>query len=414
MLTRWADWFAWGSTFPVLQIAGDLVVLTPFFLDCLILWLIAYPLELRFRALSEPGYTENAPRWSLGAYLDFNIRHHLLVVCVPMTIILSASDITRGYEAQIRVWTGSVWAPDVLLCVAAAIVFVTAPLMLRHIWRTSPLPAGPLRERLEQLCRRIDLRCRDILVWKSDGLMINAAVMGVAPRVRYVLLSDALLATMTPRQVEAVFGHEAGHVRHRHIQHFLVFALVGWMIVSAMMELLARTSTGGGGTWSVSFMTVEAVGIMATVLVWGLGFGWVSRRFERQADLFGARCVTPEVSDCDRPCSVHPDEATTLTVDGRVCATAAAVFASALHRVAVLNGIPTRERSWRHSSIGSRIGFLAALSADPGLAARFERTVRRIKSAMLSAALLGGAASAYYWFSIPQMALLQLQASALR
>ena len=81
----------------------------------------------------------------------------------------------------------------------------------------------------------------DLLVWRSDGMMINAAVMGLLAPVRYVLLSDGLLATMNVSQIEAVFGHEAGHVRHRHIQHFLLFALAGWFLVVGLMELLVRT-----------------------------------------------------------------------------------------------------------------------------------------------------------------------------
>jgi len=415
--TPWPDWFYFGRITPALQIVGDLIVLSPYFVGTLVLWIAAYPAERTLRLIGDPqAYvqsTTDGPGWRLGVYLDFNLRHHILVVAAPLTLILFVSNMTRGYSAGLRRWTGWVWSPDALLGLFAAGVFVVAPMLLCKIWRTAPLESGPLRERLEAICRRIGLRCRDILIWKSDGIMINAAVMGVFARVRYVLLSDALLATMSLRQIEAVFGHEAGHVRHRHIQHFLVFALVGWLAVAGLMEGLAQTSTGSKAWWGLSSTAIQGLGLAATVLFWGLGFGWVSRRFERQADLFGARCVTPSASECDRPCSVHLDAQTSTTGDGRVCATAAAVFASALQRVAQLNGIPPEERSWRHSSIGSRIRFLVSLSGDPAKAAGFERLIRRIKTTLLAAAVLGGALFIYYWTVVPQPALLQLQAGVL-
>lgn len=401
LLTPWPDWFDFGRITPALQIVGDLIALSPYIVGALVLWIAAYPAERILRLFGDPQSYDrpmaDGSGWRMGAYLDFNLRHHLLVVVAPMTLILFAANMTRGYGAVLRRWTGSVWTSDVLLAVVAGGVFVVAPLLLCRIWRTAPLESGPLRERLEAICQRIGLRCRDILIWKSDGMMINAAVMGVIAPVRYVLLSDALLATMNPRQIEAVFGHEAGHVRHRHIQHFLVFALVGWLAVAGLMEGLAQTSMGSMAWWGFSSISIQGLGLAATVLFWGIGFGWVSRRFERHADLFGARCVTPAVSECDRPCSVHLDARTSCTEDGRVCATAAAVFASALQRVALLNGIPSEERSWRHSSIGSRIRFLISLAGDPARAMAFERLIRRIKTTLLAAALLGGAFFVYYW-----------------
>ncbi len=411
LLTRWGEWFSFGRYSPALQGFGDLVILSPFVIGCLLLWCIAFPLERRFRGPVEDDTSASLDgHWRFSAYLDFNLRHHLLVVAVPMTIILFAADLTEGYGSGLRRAVGWNLAPEAALAVVAMAVFLFAPLMLRRIWRTTSLPPGPLRQRLEELCRRIGLRCRDILIWRSDGIMINAAVMGIVPGVRYVLLSDALLSVMSARQIEAVFGHEAGHIRHRHIQHFLAFAFVGWAAVAALMEGLAWGSMPQRAAWSLSLSSIESIGVVATVLFWGLGFGWVSRRFERQADLFGARCVTPSLSDCDRPCSVHLDGEASRPSDGRVCATAAAVFASALDRVAALNGIPSEERSWRHSSIGSRIRFLTALAGDPARAVRFERGVRRIKAGLAAAAVLAAATSVFYWIQVPQPALLQLQA----
>ena len=111
-----------------------------------------------------------------------------------MLLILFTSNMTRGHGPWLQEWTGWVWTPEAILVLVAVAVFVLAPAMLRRIWRTRPLGAGPVRERLEAACERVGLRCREILLWHSDGMMINAAVMGVIAPLRFVLLSDALLA----------------------------------------------------------------------------------------------------------------------------------------------------------------------------------------------------------------------------
>ena len=56
--------------------------------------------------------------------------------------------------------------------------------------------------------------------------MGNAAVMGLFPQVRYILLSDLLLETMTDEQVEAVFAHEVGHIVHRHMAWYVVLIVI--------------------------------------------------------------------------------------------------------------------------------------------------------------------------------------------
>lgn len=404
-LTQWPHWFRWGRGIPALQIAGDLIVLAPFVVGQIAVWWASFSFESAQHVdavFATPGVDSNSERrCSLRRYMDFQLRHHLLVVAVPLVLILFFANVFRGYEEELSEAMGWTWTADALLGLTAGCVFVLAPLLLRHIWRTHPLEPGPLRSQLQALCQRIGLHCRDILVWNSDGMMINAAVMGLIPRVRYVMLSDALLDTMNTQQIEAVFGHEAGHVRHRHIQYFLLFAFVGWLVVAGVMELLARGAGAGESASDSTALLIPVAGVGASVLVWGVGFGWLSRKFERQADMFGAQCAMPDVGGCTLPCSVHLDRL--VAADGRgavvrdrVCMTGASVFASALDRVAVLNGIPHEERSWRHSSIGSRIRFLMAMAADPGLAGRFSRSVQRTKQAMALAAVIGAALAGYY------------------
>ncbi|MHC5109676.1 MAG: M48 family metallopeptidase [Planctomycetota bacterium] len=412
--TRWPAFFAWGRIQPAIQFLGDLVVLSPYMISFVLMWIVTFPLEKALREGDSPipdpvDVAAGTHTWRFTTFMDFHLRHYLLVVAIPMTVILFAAGIANGYENQLMAATRLPFASDILVGTVATIMFITAPMMLRYIWQTEPLANGPLRERLESLCGRINLRCRDILVWKSDGMMINAAVMGLVPRVRYVMLSDALLETMSDDQVEAVFGHEAGHICRRHIQLFLVFAFGGWLITAGIMESMAQLALRMGWQSEQTAMLVQAGGVLVTVLIWGIGFGMLSRRFERQADLFGARCVASHLKACPEPCSVHRDDLAGADSVDRVCSTGASIFSSALDRVAILNGIPHEEWSWRHSSIGSRIRFLSSAASDPALAIRFESRLRRIRNFLIAGSAIGTCLGLLYWQSVSIPAILRLQ-----
>lgn len=413
LFTGWPDWFSLQGTLPLLQIASDWVVLSPYLACLTFIWLSTWTLDGRLKAASfsyhgsgdvdAEGTVENcvetrrAPGSTLR-YLDFQVRQQFLSVAVPVSVVLCSANVVRGHRAKLESWLGLAWGPDVIVGLVAALVFVLAPLMLRRIWRVRPLQTGPLRERLEALCARIGLRVRDILVWDSQGMMINAAVMGVIAPVRYVLLSDGLLAAMSLRQIEAVFGHEAGHVRHRHIQHLLIFALVGWLVVAAILELANVSGLTPSPGEEVPFGTVEGLGVLVALGFWSLGFGWISRRFERQADLFGARCIKPAPEECQFPCAAHGLPALTIKSHEPICATSARVFTSALDRVAHLNGIALEERSWRHPSIADRIRFLMEMASDQAAATDFEELLRRWKVIMSVVASAGVVlAGAYVW-----------------
>jgi len=143
-----------------------------------------------------------------------------------------------------------------------------------------------------------------------------------------------------------------------------------------------------------------ALGPLATLAVYVfLGFGFMSRRCERQADIYGSRAVS-----CQRglACTGH-DETTPLADEARgLCPTGVQTMINALERVAMLNGMHRRKpgwlASWQHSTIAKRCEFLEAIARDPEIERRFQRrlTVLRwavfaaLAAAMLAMGLIGG------------------------
>jgi STE24 endopeptidase len=409
-LTGWVDMVrSWRCVGPVWGL-DELLILSPFLLAILTSYVALYPADRAIRRVALElqlwASVPTRPPWSLRAFLKFMFRQNVLIVAVPMLPVLVANDFVQVYAHRIRKLAFNVaWADQAVLAIIAGLVFLLAPVMLRYIWHTRILPDGELRARLEGLCRRVGLKYRRILIWESDGMVVNAAVMGLFRPVRYILLSDGLLEMMDDDKIEAVFGHEAGHVKLRHIEYYLLFAVLSMLMVGGAVELVIRAPQSWQQVFSripdfKEYLQVAAMGLVA--LIWLVGFGAVSRQFEMQADLFGARSVTPGPDGCDRPCLVHrkdePSAADDQTRGNPICASAGDLFSEALNRIALLNGIPVDARSWRHSSIANRMKRLHQYSTDPDAAPRLDGTVLLIKWFLLMGTTIGLVIAVYlYW-----------------
>ena len=415
-----------------LQLPGLVLGTLPAFAAWVGLWWSQYPAD---RALREqnmlihveaglPVHPAPTPRQYLGS----NLRLQVLFTVVPILLIVLLRDVV----AVVQVFaTGQMPTENVEVLIsvgAAAVVFVIAPEVLRRVLQTQPLPDSPLRRRLEDLCRRTRMRYRDILLWKTQNNMGNAAVMGIIPQVRYILLSDLLLEQMDDEQIEAVFAHEVGHVVHRHMGWFVLFFVMFIVGVGALEKVLGPAVDGLATRLPVPdylLAALSAVGMVAAFLVL---FGFISRRFERQADVYAARTMEAvKGSGGDAGASTEGSAPSSLFLKPEpptlnpqtnppVGHYGATVFASALHRVAMINNIPIHRRrrrrgpwrrrvvqmvddavdaahNWFHGSIASRMDYLRGLSADPSLTGHFDRRMIRLYCTLL----LGLCASAAFW-----------------
>lgn len=394
-----------GTPVGSIPLAGDLLLLTPFFASLLIVWSILYRVEFRIRVAAPPlpkddqhetesvGSEETlvalaaarrrpaSAEASLGLYLLDKLRHQVFIIAVPMLLIVLVKYFTDRYEGRLQLATSLPWVGDAMLGIFSACILGFAPVLLRFIWSTEPLPAGQLRDRFIRTCRRIGLRYREILLWHTHGTAINAAVMGFVAPLRYILVSDALLETMDAEEVEAVFGHEAGHVRHWHLPYFGLFAVISMYVSGGVVVLLGllglfRDPSNAG--------LLQLIGLGVLLLCWLFGFGWLSRRFERQADLYAVRCLTPDVQSCVDRCPVHGARRSS-----GLCQTAANLFGRTLLRIADLNGIPRDAGSWRHGSIESRCRLIADLAEDGGKLRTFDRSLLATKIGLIAASVIG-------------------------
>jgi Zn-dependent protease with chaperone function len=236
-----------------------------------------------------------------------------------------------GLDPRLRVHLEEV---GLLAAAGAAALFAAflllMPWVVRHVWETRPLEAGAQRDLLEQLARALSVRTGEIRVWETGHQVSNAAVVGLGPG-RVMLFSDALLSELPPRELAAVFCHEAAHVERHHVLTFLCWSVAFFAAVD-----LATTWAG---------MEDELAGgliVAVAFALWFVVFGWLSRRFELEADLWSAEATGDP-----------------------------AALQSALERVGSIHG---HRSGWRHFGTAERVAFLARAAADPGVGSRLRRT----------------------------------------
>jgi STE24 endopeptidase len=335
---------------------------------------------------------QNLPIHTAGgfwSYFNVNVRLKILFAAVPALVLFVLRDSlmlatmnSTWLHAHPGIWDAITSVPPFL------IILVAGSEILRRILITEPMPPSPLRDRLEEICRRNRIGIRDVLLWHTRHQMGNAAVIGLVPQVRYILMSDLLVETLSDEQIEAVFAHEMGHVRHRHL-FWLVAVIYGMLI-----------AIDGPGQWlgnqlaiALHHIWIPETGQTVVLTLLALGaftgvFGIVSRRFERQADVFAARTIqanaprlamAAEFSMTDpmnyAALAPEPQANPEITSVGRY---GAHTVAGALHRVAAINNIPITARSWSHGSISERMRFLMDMGTDATATARLDRSMRRL------------------------------------
>lgn len=345
-----------------LFLIDELAILMPVLLPLIASWAAFYTAD---RVLH--GGVENADRRadSRRAYVALHVRHYLAILLIPVLVLLAVQD------------AAAIFFPDVdeqlhllfFYLPAVAAIALAFPSLLRRVWETQPLAAGPLRDRLEETARLAGFHAREILVWKTGGRVLNAAVTGFLPALRYVFLTDGLLDRMNEEQVHAVFGHEIGHLRHRHL----------WFRVAAMLMPLSAWFVLGRlcpGLFDAVVLRLRHIpfgqeGAAALIGLFALSgymlfvFGPYCRLLEGQADLFGCQALAVSRG------AVQPVE----------------TFIAALETLATAGAVDRNAAGWQHASIARRVEFLRQIAADPDAAYRFERRVAVISGLVLAALL---------------------------
>jgi Zn-dependent protease with chaperone function len=341
--------FSRHALFQVLPTLEALVFLGVFVFYLVIVWMFAWNFQSRvFRSpLTRKSFVLSNLSFSLPALLPW-----FFLSLVADIVQLLPFEQPKGFLAT----------PQGEITYVVAFLFAMAafgPYLIQKLWRCRPLEPGPVRDRIEALCRRAGLRVADILRWELfGGSMITAGVMGIVARFRYILVTPALIALLRPEEIDAVIAHEIGHIQRRHI-HFYLFFFAGYIAcVYALFDplllllyysrpLFDLAAFTGMSHETASTLFFSLVLISLFLLYFRFGFGYFMRNFERQADLH------------------------VYTLLGN-----AASLVDTFHKIARFGRQSADKPNWHHFSISQRVGFLRLCEADPSHIAGHHRKVR--------------------------------------
>ncbi len=296
--------------------------------------------------------------YSTGAFLKSNISNNIPIILPWLLLSLLFDLLLLLPFPAVADFLESSWGEPLFFLSFFILLAVSFPVILVRLWKCQPLPDGPVRDHIENFCRKQKLRYANIMLWPLfEGHAVTAGIMGLVRRFRYLLITPALLNNLTVQEVDAVMAHEIGHVKRYHLQLY-VFLLLGFSLIAQLgsylfMYLLLKSSLFysftkmlGKQTDSVLIFLSTLALLILLIVYFRFVFGFFMRNFERQADIHAS---------------------TSLGGSGPIV--------SALEKVAWLSGNIRDLPNWHHFGIGQRVDFLHSCEREPEQITKHHRKV---------------------------------------
>ncbi len=297
-------------------------------------------------------------RQSAPAFILANIKANLPIVLPWLMLSLLYDIVALLPLPSLQKVIASEWGDLLLFGFFLFFVVIFFPPLVRRLWNCKKMPEGALRTQLDAFCARQNFSAEYYLWPLFEGRMLTAAVMGIVPGMRYILLTPALIETMSLAEIEAIMAHEIGHVKKFHLVLY-IFLITGFSLLVGMLAepfiymFLSLPSLNALINWSgvsaeTALTLVGSVPLLIFMLVYfRFVFGYFIRNFERQADLFSFATM------------------------GK-----AQPLVSAFEKISALSGNIREERNWHHFGIGERIDCLERAEKDGHLVRRQDNKVR--------------------------------------
>lgn len=334
-----------GGRLPVL---ADLAGLVCFFLFLMLMWRAA---RIRYQQNFQRAYRPLA-------FIRSNIKANLPIVLPWLSLSLAFDVLQLLPLPQLRQLLRSPWGELALFALFLIFLTLAFPPLVRALWGCSPLPAGPLRQRLTAFCNAQGFRS-EIYTWPLfEGQALTAGIMGVVPGLRYLLITPALLEALTQDELNSVLAHEIGHVKHLHLVLYMVlflgFSLLAGAVAAPLPHLILSSDLFYALLSRLHASPENVLGMLATapllvlmLVYFRFVFGYFIRNFERQADTYVFRAQG----------TGWP-------------------LISSFEKIAQLSGGNRDEKNWHHYGIGERIDFLHRCETDRTHITRHERKLR--------------------------------------
>ena len=184
-----------------------------------------------------------------------------------------------------------VWASLVFSAISIFLAAIAPIVLMPIFFKFEPLPDGELKDRLMRLSEQLGTFVQGAYVWKLGDKTVkaNAALAGWG-KTRRIIISDTLIDSHDPDEIEVIIAHELGHHVNGDIWRGIVVQVVIIFVSMWVIDLAL-------GAWSGAFgldgtlhdyanlpllaLVSTAVGLIALPLA-----NTYSRRRETAADDF--------------------------------------------------------------------------------------------------------------------------------
>lgn len=348
------------STFGLYEFMGNLLGLTVLILHLAMIWYWGFRTMGDILELDE----------SAEKYIRSNIKFNLVIV-IPWLSFSLLKDLLGLILPDIDAIINAPGIQEIVFGLFLLLLILLAPIFITRLWDCTPLPPSPLRERITDFCRSQGVQFKGIMSWNALGKsLVTAAVVGVAARFRYLLLTPSLLEILDEDEIMAVVSHEVGHAKKKHPVLYVVFFMGGIFILSnylmewindffftTSMGLKIVTGSGGADSGQLQLLILPLF-ILVFVLYFRYIFAYFMRNFERQADIY---CFESGI-DPNHMISSFLTLKTRLGDDGK--------------------------KNWHHYTLSQRIDFLRKGIEDPGVVTRHNKKVKRAVIAFVTLLLV--------------------------
>ncbi len=322
---------------------SGLIGLAVFMLHMAVIWYFGQPLQ------ESLTHSTSSRAQFIKGHMSFSV-----VILIPWLLISIVADLLELVKAP--AFMSSEMVQLGLIAIALTAMVMLAPWLIIRVWGCKPLAQGFIRDELQRFCDEHDFKTGGLLLWPLFGAdILTAGVVGILPRLRYILITSGLLRVLDASELKAVIAHEMGHVRKRHmllfVALFIVFVLLvfklgdtlTWLALSNKTIFNLSVSNKGLESSFFSLLSVLPI-VLAMVIFFRFIFGYFLRNSERQADLYAMELLgTPEP------------------------------LITSLQKIAFYSGKIEDLPSWHHYSIRQRVDFLLKASRSRDLIGKHNR-----------------------------------------
>ncbi len=295
---------------------------------------------------------------SRRSFVLSNLRFNLPVLFPWFALTLAYDLLSLTPWASSSEFLNSLYGQMLFFAVFLSLLVLVMPKFIQYWWGCRPIEASEKGRYLAAFLKQKKFRYRRLLNWPIfEGRMMTAGIMGIVPRYRYILVTDALMSALSTEELESVLAHEMGHARYFHLLFYVLF-FVGFMVISFglsdvyiylayVWSPLAGLISGEDARSMTLFYLSVAIPMLLTLLIYfRYIMGFFMRHFERQADLYAATVMGTPV-----------------------------FIINALEKIAYLSGKSRDLPNWHHFSIGERVACLLKTLEAPGFARKQNRFV---------------------------------------